>query len=196
MNNGAKIRLSDAEIKLVGDASWILTKNSIMARAVEMMAGLHKRYRGIWEDGVEGVGASEPKISKGENYLGLPYVILDYPRIFGKEDVFAIRTFFWWGHGWQLILHVKGKYKILVEEALVRGLPVLGQLGFRVCVGDDEWRHEMDGGNYTALVGGMAEWVRGRDWVKIAVPVELEKWNEMVELMAALFERLVVLLGC
>ena len=32
-----------------------------------------------------------PKISKGENYKGLPYVMLDYPRCFGKTDIFAIR---------------------------------------------------------------------------------------------------------
>ena len=37
---------------------------------------------------------SEPRISRGEQYQRLPWVMLDYPRIFGKEDIFAIRTFF------------------------------------------------------------------------------------------------------
>jgi len=42
----------------------------------------------------EAACAIAPKISKGENYEGLPWVILDFPRYFDKENVFAIRCFF------------------------------------------------------------------------------------------------------
>ena len=93
--NFAKVQLSAEEMRLVRDAAWILTKNSVMGKVVAMFGELS----GGWK---------EPKISKGENYKGLPWVMLDYPRVFGKEDVYAIRTFFLWGHAFSITLHLKG----------------------------------------------------------------------------------------
>jgi len=52
-----------------------------------------------------------PKISRGENYLGLPYLVLDYPRLFRPDAVLAIRTFFWWGHFFSSTLQLSGGYK-------------------------------------------------------------------------------------
>ena len=35
------------------------------------------------------------RVFKGEYYRDLPFVTLDFPRIFEKENVFAYRTMFW-----------------------------------------------------------------------------------------------------
>ena len=51
-----------------------------------------------------------PKVSKGEKHEGLPFVVLDYPRIFTKDDIFALRTMVWWGHHYSVSLILKGKY--------------------------------------------------------------------------------------
>ena len=48
-----------------------------------------------------GENAYSGKISRGENYRGLPYLILDYPAYFSQKDIFAFRTMFWWGHFFQ-----------------------------------------------------------------------------------------------
>ena len=83
---------------MVRNSQWLLTKNIIMQKAYllfgEAAAGLQAL---LAEDSAHASTyiLPSPKIAKGENYLGLPYVILDYPRIFGKEDVFAFRTMFW-----------------------------------------------------------------------------------------------------
>ncbi len=118
--NGAKIQLSSSELELVTDTSWILTKNSIIERLVQGLAGLSEAYRPIWEGAVlpGGPYPSSPKISKGENYKGLPWIVLDYPRLFGREDVLAVRTLFWWGHYFSVTLHLKGSHK----DALLPGL--------------------------------------------------------------------------
>ena len=63
----------------------------------------------------EVIKTSTPKISKGENYKDLPYVMLDYPRCFQKEKTIAIRTFFWWGNFFSINLQLSGEYK---EQAL------------------------------------------------------------------------------
>src|SRR6266511_3807431 len=100
--NPAKIRLSAKEMELVTNADWILTKNGIIQKVKQLLSDLllvqedmlHKFRPFLPAE----TGMSPAKISKGENYKGLPYLILDHPRYFGKDNVFAIRTLFWWGH--------------------------------------------------------------------------------------------------
>ena len=133
----ANLQLSPEEMRLVSDPGWILTKNSIVAKVVEMMAGLADAYREVWYE--EGWS---PKISRGENYSGLPWVMLDYPRVFGREDVLAVRTFFWWGQGWNVILHLKGVYRDLYLPVILERWQELEAAGFHVGIHSDEWRHE------------------------------------------------------
>lgn len=38
------------------------------------------------------------QIAKGENYEGYPYVMLDFPKQFGKKSIFTFRAMFWYGH--------------------------------------------------------------------------------------------------
>jgi hypothetical protein len=49
------------------------------------------------------------KLSRGENTLGQPWMILDFPRLFNKEQVIACRTLFAWSYPIQQILHINGK---------------------------------------------------------------------------------------
>jgi hypothetical protein len=52
------------------------------------------------------------KISRGENYQLLPYIILDYPSYFSRNNIFAVRTMFWWGNFFSITLHLSGDHKI------------------------------------------------------------------------------------
>src|SRR6478736_9176793 len=38
------------------------------------------------------------KITRGENYQQMPYMVLDYPQIQHKEFKIVLRIMFWWGH--------------------------------------------------------------------------------------------------
>ena len=180
--SSAKVLFSAEELRLVRDPAVILTKNSVMAKVVELMAAQSEGYRPVWEgaiaravaaddaaknreatDGLAAASrtgglagelmAASPKISKGENYRGLPWVMLDYPRFFGREDVFAIRTMFWWGHAFSTTLHLKGKYRELYLPVIEKHWAVLAEAGFRVGVSEDEWQHEHGDHNYGVLTG-------------------------------------------
>ena len=65
------------------------------------------------------------KLSKGENLNGLPYRVMDFPRIFKQEDVFAIRTLVWWGKQISVTLHLKGKYLKQFKLPLISSLATL-----------------------------------------------------------------------
>lgn len=48
------------------------------------------------------------KISKGENYQSLPYLVLDFPKGFQKQDIWTFRTMVWWGNEISTSLLLKG----------------------------------------------------------------------------------------
>ena len=179
--NFAKVRLSAEEMRLVRDPAWILTKNSVMGKVVAMFGELS----GGWK---------EPKISKGENYKGLPWVMLDYPRVFGKEDVYAIRTFFLWGHAFSITLHLKGIYREKFLPAILARRAELAAAGFGMGISDDEWAHEHTEETYGPLrageMGARIEMAGDRPWLKLSARVGLEHWDEAPEKLLALHQLL------
>ena len=108
----ANVKLSPRELDIVCNADLILTKNNIIAKVYDLFGSLSE-YNVSTADQflTEEIKNISPKISKGENYEGLPWVMLDYPRYFTANDVFAIRTYFWWGNFFSITLHVKGKFQ-------------------------------------------------------------------------------------
>ncbi len=147
--------LSEEELILVRNSDWILTKNRIIEKIISVFADLSEYSKSLvnkYESLLpEETSRIPPKISRGEQHHGLPYVILDYPRLFSREDVFAIRTFFWWGKFFSLTLHLKGKYLALFENALYSNAEKLSGKGFHVSISDDEWRQDFDPDNYSPV---------------------------------------------
>ena len=186
----------------MSDPGWILTKNSIVSKVVGLMGEMADVYRGVlggtanpgtMDLGTMGFGfvPGDPKVSRGENYRGLPWVMLDYPRVFGREDVLAIRTMFWWGHGFSVTLHVKGKYLSMYLPVILARRAELGAAGFHVGVHADEWRHE-----HTREIFLPVSEVDGSDWgrhgfLKLSGAFGLDRWAEAPELLAGLYRTLV-----
>ncbi|MBS1607118.1 MAG: hypothetical protein JST42_30995 [Bacteroidetes bacterium] len=180
---------------------WILTKNSIIRKVVGLFAALSEEYREVMQSPIS------PKISKGENYQGLPYVMLDYPRLFGREDVLAIRTFFWWGHAFSVTLHLKGEYLSRYLPLLRDGWVTLAEAGFCIGISDDEWRHEHVEENYRPIVsaeefgGGLRGEERaeaegsGLPFLKLSAACGLDRWDEAQTILGGLFRVLVDVLG-
>jgi hypothetical protein len=113
----AKIRLSPKEAELVSNADWILTEH-VLQKIKQLLLMLQSVTRLIapLNSLMEEVLKSSPKISRGENYKG-PMACFDYPRYFNKDDVFAIRTLFWWGN-FSITLHLSG-YKMKYETKII-----------------------------------------------------------------------------
>lgn len=179
----AKIQLSADELELVKNANWILTKNTIMSKVYTLFGILSEKMKIELEQinlTPEPLQTS-PKISRGENYNGLPYVILDYPRLFTKNDVFAIRTLFWWANYFSVTLHLKGKYKNLLADHIRKNLGLLSSKEFYLCISKDEWMHELDEMNYVLLSetdSDMQDEIFARQtFLKVSVKISLNQWN-------------------
>jgi hypothetical protein len=190
MINDAKIALSPAEMELVQNAGLLLTKNAIIDKVYLMFGDIAERMR------VPGDFGPAPKISRGENYLGLPWVMLDYPRLFGKEDILAVRIFFWWGNFFSITLHLKGKYLQQHRQTILKQLPLLKKYGFHICVSNDEWRHEFTADNYVPVQEAMLkEILNAGAFCKLSVRISLEEWSRVKIMAGEIYEVIFSLTG-
>lgn len=98
------------------------------------------------------VRESTPKISKGENYLGRPWTILDYPRVFTRNDMFAFRTLCWWGQGFSMTLLLKGRYLERFLAPVVQNAQHFADSGFHLGISDDPFIHHFDEDNLLSLI--------------------------------------------
>lgn len=184
--DAAKIQLSAEESTLVQNAHWLLTKNNIIEKVVllfgQLAPAIKNTLHSLPVPLPETILLPSPKISKGEKYEGLPWVILDFPRVFGKEETFAIRTFFWWGHFFSITLHLKGVYKQQYEAALLQNIALLKQHDFYICIAGDEWQHHFMEDNYIPLQqleGASIEKILSRnDFCKFSAKIPLVQWEQ------------------
>lgn len=194
-----KISLSPEEIRFISDASVILTKNAIIEKTKTLLNELQDRQEQYViaqpEYEFPAIANSSPKISRGENYMGLPYLVLDYPRIFEKDNTVAIRTMFWWGNFFSVTLHVSGKYKTGYENELLNAYDVLRKQGYYCCVNESEWEHHFEPDNYQPLkklsYNDFEKLIQDRPFSKIAYKFPLEKWNDAEETCYKVFVELV-----
>jgi hypothetical protein len=201
--NATKIQLSAEELSLVQNAGWLLTKNTIIEKVYSLFGDIAHRVRDDLNAKhahlLPEVLTASPKISKGENYGGLPWVMLDYPRLFNRRHTFAIRTLFWWGNFFSVTLHLKGDYKERLQQKLLANLPLLAARQFYICISGNEWRHEFEEDNYQPLSqlnsSAVEKILLANDFCKLSAKISLPEWNQSKELIIDLYETIVISIG-
>jgi hypothetical protein len=175
---GSKISLSPAELSLFCNAEVILTKNRILQKTVALLADVQAQI--ATEDSLLRLSSS-PKISKGENYLGLPYVVLDYPRIASGENLFFIRSMFWWGNFFSSTLQLAGTYKDENELKLAARYDLLASSHYLIGIGEDPWQHHFEPSNYQKISTLSKEafytTLQQQLHIKIAASWSLSEWD-------------------
>ncbi|ATL47160.1 hypothetical protein COR50_08170 [Chitinophaga caeni] len=194
--------LNSNEWELVTDASIIYRKNSIVEKAIGLMGEIQRAMEG------QAITKDFPfpgkclqygaKISRGERYLALPYVILDYPRLFKGEAIFAFRTMFWWGQYFSITLLLAGEIKDRFTPGLLNMQQFLADEGFYICIHESPWHHHFESSNYRKISEVPAEaWgelIMASRFIKLAQPYGLGDWGKMLDFTvhayAALLTRL------
>ncbi|MFZ1527398.1 MAG: hypothetical protein WAT19_01520 [Ferruginibacter sp.] len=190
--------LSETELAKVTDREWILTKQVITDKAVQLFNMQVPVITELFQPRLQSCPFPEllsaaPKISKGENYLGLPWVMLDYPAVFSKEHVFAVRTMFWWGNFVSITLHLGGKYKNLAGENADEYFRQSGE-GLFLCINEDQWHHHFEPGNYREASGISLHGLMERPFIKVALKYDLQDWNQLQSLLHGGYTKLAGLL--
>lgn len=196
----SKLTLSEKEFQLVTNTDWFLTKLAITLKVQELFALLLEKLRSRLDErpGFEFILEQSPKIFKGENYHGLPWVMLDYPRLFSAKEVFALRTMFWWGNYFSVTLHLKGSYKQKLLNAPGFNLKRLQQQHFFVSVHEDEWKHELESPNYIDAnelsETAFKETINSPGHLKLAKKVSLTAWDNATVLLVEIYDEMIGLM--
>ena len=180
------VELSKNELELVTNSEFILTKNRIVEKVYNLFGMLSEEYRSILNANAlhlpKEIFNMPAKIYKGEQYKNLPYVMLDYPRIFSKDDVFAIRNFFWWGNFFSITLQLQGKYLQHYQHNILRYFNKEKNSDWFIGMSDSAWEHHFENDNYVllsdVLINSSAKNILEKNFIKLAKKMELEKWNE------------------
>ena len=200
----AKVTLSPKELELVNNADWILTKNHIIGKVYDLFGELANHYRQeftTYKSFQDEVAFDiPPKISKGEQYEQLPYVMLDFPRYFTESDIFAIRTFFWWGNHCSIHLILKGKYLAALGPAIDRYFEMSGKyqsetLDWYIGVGADPWQHHFEKGNYIPMQEWNGYGVTKLPFLKLAKKIPLQEWDDIENFMKSQFTKMLTILS-
>ncbi len=183
--------LTDHEMAVVNNVQFMLTKQIVVAKVYELFGKLAVEYNVHIENALPQLPSSTAKISKGENYNVLPYVILDFPRLFGKEDVFAIRCFFWWGNFFSITLHLSGIYQEQYAAALSKNIEENLFDGWYISCAETQWQHHFEEDNYSFLQKRKEYLFAERPFIKLAKKIPLTQWDHSYQFFETNFKMLI-----
>lgn len=153
--SATKIMFSPAEQGIVSDSQFFLTKKIITDKVYDLFGRQQVIIKNIWEERAvkEDINLLDcnAKITRGEQYEGLPYIILDYPAVFDKENIFALRTMFWWGNNFSIHLLCAGKFMESFGPAIETMLK-RDASDIYLCVNKTPWAHHFRETNYVMPV--------------------------------------------
>lgn len=185
---------TEPELRCLQDTRFLRTKatatqkvQQLLNRTLEELQEYVAAHPCPWPGGVQ---ARAGKLARGENYRGFPYLVLDYPRKFSQDDVFALRTMFWWGHFYSITFQLGGASWHRYRPAVQRNLPRLSGTSVWLGVNADPWQHHRRPDNYRPLDTLSAEEQQNRlaeaNFLKLARFLPLDAW-ELLPQSASLF---------
>lgn len=186
----SKVTLSPQEWTLVLDPSFILTKNLVIDKVYSLLgqvafsyqqitAMLPEAYQGDWLHWA-------PKISRGEKYNDLPWVMLDYPRKYTPTDTHAIRSFFGWGSEFSIHLILQGASRdCWLNNA--RHWIETAHPEWMIDLSDDPWQHHRDQQRCVPLCTTNLEELKRRPFIKYSCWQPLTAWDTLPEQWSSIF---------
>ena len=194
MSTVTKIHLSPQEMELVNNTGWILAKQQIIKKVFELFGDINAEmkkavqpYQHLFPVSMR---SGNGKITKGENYRSLPYVMLDFPAFFEKENILAIRTMFWWGNFFSITLQVSGIHQQKFTRAEKDMLAFLQKNEFFICVNGDQWQHHFEPENYiSALQLSLHQFqeIIDKNFFKVSKKTALSEWEHAGEFLTNAF---------
>lgn len=183
------MNLSREEQQVLENKQFFLMKRSVSLQLDDAMAALQASWMADvsgWPLPIEGIDRTRGKIFKGENYRFFPYTIMDFPRHFSKEAVFAVRTMCWWGHECSVTLHLQGLALSPYMNSLEDRLHRLKNKGIFFGINSTPWEYHFEADNYAPLQSLDMERIRKHihenGFVKLAVRIPFSQLNQLEEM--------------
>jgi hypothetical protein len=184
--------LTEKELLILHDTDFLLTKATVIEKISELLGQTREELKACVENSnfsfPDGIYLQNGKISKGENYKNLPYMVLDYPTLFTKKTVFAYRTMFWWGNFFSATVHLEGIALNYYRNSITLNLDKLLKKDVYIGVGETPWQYHYKEDNYILLNESHRDFITNCKFLKLSKKIELEKWNKLSEFSTNFFE--------
>jgi len=180
----SKINFSHDEVNLINNQDFFKQKTIITKKMVSLFNELNDdidKIKNRKDNLPEPVKTISGKISKGENYLGLPYLVLDNPRVFSNKNIFAFRTMFWWGNYFSFTFHLSGIYLDNYKKNIYRNCETLIGKEILICIHSEQWIHHLEKENYESIDSferkAIKKLIEEKGFLKLSRKLDLKKWN-------------------
>lgn len=180
------------EFSLLSDPDIIIKKKVVQSKIYELLELTQNKISDVLGNHEDSLPANygHAKISKGESYLNLPYMVLDYPSEFSKKNTFAFRTMFYWGNFFSNTLHLEGEYLENARQSLYAGTTSLIKRNTYISTGKTPWHYHYETDNYIALSQENSSKLLHDSFVKLSTKIELNKWQNLPHLSAGYLQKL------
>lgn len=186
------MQLTPEEYSIVNNSRFLLVKADIINKVKAEFEVLQDAYAGILNSaGIILPATAAPKISRGENYKGLPYLVLDYPAVFNKENILAFRTMFWWGNFFSITQHLQGTYKEQYLQSITQKLLQSKPHGLYLSCNQTAWEYHYETANYRPVEHMADEQIistlNQNNFIKLSAKLELSGYEQLQPFMKEWF---------
>jgi len=192
------------ELSILQDSDFLRKKQQVQQKIWKLLSDSRSQLRpmasSLQQQLPAGADCRHGKISKGEQYRQLPYLVLDFPRKFTQDDIFTFRTMVWWGHECSCTLHLQGHSAEKYRKTLARALPKSAQRkGLWVGVGETPWEYHFGETNYRPAEEfpqqSLAEHLLQHPFIKLSKQLSLTHAAQLPSFSKDVFELYIYLLG-
>lgn len=197
------IDFTDYEIDFLSDSKIFPLKRALLDKLILLLDKIQQNLNVVCLDHNSYIPneilSKKGKISKGENYNNQPYLVLDYPRYFNKNNIFCFRTIFWWGNYFSNALILSGSILDKYQNKIVQNLSEFKQPDWLFSVNEDPWKLESGKDNYIKISQLENELIikhmQSYNYVKIARIYPISTYNEFSMNSIAFLKKLLDLLN-
>jgi hypothetical protein len=202
-----KLTFSEEELGVMQNSRFFEVKHEVTQKILQLLGELEKelvkKISGHSLFSMEELKIKDKgKIFRGENYRLMPYLVLDCPRIFNTDTIFAFRSMFRWGNELSFTLHLQGKALEIFRKKIQRNISSLIKQDFFICVNDTPWEYTYDEMNYKPLddmmqhhADELKKLISDGNFLKLSRKISLENYRDAVSYGTETFEKLIRLMS-
>lgn len=191
-----KLLFKNEEVSLISNAEFLLDKNKILEKIAQELSLSGKKLAVEIEHSYPKINSQftklPPKISSGEKYHDLPYLVMDYPRHFDARKTFSYRILFLWGRYFNFSLHLGSD--LIDLDALLNHLNASNSPVY-LSLHDNPWEHYLEEHNFKigSLVtfDELSKQLKQNKFVKIVHRVGFDEIESLPDLCIQMFGLLI-----
>lgn len=192
------MQFSEKEKQIISDTDFLKTKISVVEKIHSLFDEIQIQLKNTIVNSdfsfSSNVDTKYGKIFKGENYRSLPYVVLDYPKLFSKEDIFTFRIMFWWGNFFSSTLFLNGMSLDKYKENIKLNIRNILSKDIYIGVGNTPWEYHYQDNNYELLNNNNIKLLDNIIFLKLSKKYELENYVQLPNLASEFLDTLLTLL--